>query len=36
MIITDSGFWVALVNPDDNRHQTTVHTLAKIYKEFLH
>ena len=30
MIITDSGFWVALVNSDDNHHQTAVHTLAKI------
>ena len=30
MIITDSGFWVALVNPDDNHHQTAVNTLAKI------
>ena len=30
MIITDSGFWVALVNPDDNHHQIAVKTLAKI------
>lgn len=30
MIITDSGFWVALVNPDDNHHQTAVHTLVNI------
>ena len=30
MIITDSGFWVALVNLDDNHHQTAVHTLSKI------
>jgi hypothetical protein len=30
MIITDSGFWVALVNPDDNHHRVAVHTLAKI------
>ena len=30
MIITDSGFWVALVNPDDNHHQTAVNTLSKI------
>ena len=30
MIITDSGFWVALVNPDDNHHQVAVHALAKI------
>ena len=30
MIITDSGFWVALVNPDDNLHQVVVGFLAKI------
>ena len=30
MIITDSGFWVALVNPDDSHHQDAVHALAKI------
>jgi len=30
MIITDSGFWVALVNPDDNHHPIAVKTLAKI------
>ncbi|MCX7092797.1 MAG: PIN domain-containing protein [Methylobacter sp.] len=30
MIITDSGFWVALVNPDDNHHQIAVKTLAQI------
>ncbi len=30
MIITDSGFWVALVNPDDNHHQVAVGILAKI------
>ena len=30
MIITNSGFWVALVNPDDNHHQVVVGILAKI------
>ena len=30
MIITDSGFWIALVNPDDNHHQVAVNTLATI------
>lgn len=30
MIITDSGFWVTLVNPDDNHHQVVVSALAKI------
>jgi predicted nucleic acid-binding protein len=30
MIITDSGFWVALVNPDDTHHKIAVKTLAKI------
>ena len=30
MIITDSGFWVALVNPDDKHHQIAVNALAKI------
>jgi len=30
MIITDSGFWVALVNPDDTHHQIAVNTLACI------
>jgi uncharacterized protein len=30
MIITDSGFGVALVNPDDNHHQIAVHNLSKI------
>ena len=29
MIITYSGFWVALVNPDDNHHQVVVGILAK-------
>ncbi|GFO72512.1 toxin [Bathymodiolus japonicus methanotrophic gill symbiont] len=30
MIITDSGFWVALVNPDDKHHQIAINTLATI------
>jgi len=30
MIITDSGFWVALVNPNDKHHTIAVSTLAKI------
>lgn len=30
MIITDSGFWVALVNPDDKHHKIAVDTLATI------
>ena len=30
MIIADSGFWVALVNPNDNHHQIAVNTLATI------
>ena len=30
MIITDSGFWIALVNPDDNHHQVAVRVLPKI------
>lgn len=30
MIITDSGFWVALVNPEDKHHQMAFNTLAKI------
>ena len=30
MIITDSGFWVALVNPEDKYHQIAINALAKI------
>jgi len=30
MIIADSGFWVALVNPDDKHHQIAVRILKKI------
>jgi len=30
MIITDSGFWVALVNPDDKHHQIAINILAII------
>ena len=30
MIITDSGFWVALVNPDDMYHKDAIQILAKI------
>lgn len=30
MIIADSGFWVALVNPDDNYHHIAMASLAKI------
>jgi len=30
MIIADSGFWIALVNPDDKHHQQAVTNLTKI------
>ena len=30
MIITDSGFWVALVNPNDKHHKIAAATLAKV------
>ena len=30
MIITDSGFWIALVNPNDTHHQSVIQTLTKI------
>jgi len=30
VIITDSGFWVALVNPNDNYHKIAVSALEKI------
>jgi predicted nucleic acid-binding protein len=30
MIIADSGFWIALVNPDDKYHQIALTTLEKI------
>lgn len=30
MIIADSGFWVALVNPDDKYHQVAESTLINI------
>jgi len=30
MIIADSGFWVALVNPDDKHYQIAVRILKKI------
>ena len=30
MIFTDSGFWVALVNPTDKHHRVAVNTLSKI------
>lgn len=30
MIIADSGFWIALVNPDDRFHSLALSTLTKI------
>lgn len=30
MIIADSGFWIALVNPNDKHHQQAISSLAKI------
>lgn len=30
MIMTDSGFWVALVNPNDTHHHNVIQTLIKI------
>lgn len=30
MIITDSGFWVALVNPDDHHHSLAVDALGNV------
>ena len=30
MIITDSGFWIALVNPNDNHHKSAIQSLTKI------
>lgn len=30
MIITDSGFWVALVNPDDTHHSLAVDNLGNV------
>jgi predicted nucleic acid-binding protein len=30
MIIADTGFWVALVNPKDDYHQVAINTLSKI------
>jgi uncharacterized protein len=35
MIVADTGFWVALVNPDDHHHQNAVNTLAKINKRLI-
>jgi predicted nucleic acid-binding protein len=35
MIITDSGFWVTLVNPDDKHHQIAVNALTKINKPLI-
>ncbi|MGD7036740.1 type II toxin-antitoxin system VapC family toxin [Methylotuvimicrobium buryatense] len=30
MMMTDSGFWVALVNPDDHHHATALDALSAI------
>jgi uncharacterized protein len=30
MIIADTGFWIALVNPKDDYHQVAINTLSKI------
>ena len=35
MIIADSGFWIALVNPDDNYHKNAIQSLANVNESLI-